>query len=180
MKRWIFWIAYVVLVAAGVHIVAVAALPSLIMSRVMNAVGTEGTGRILFSDRPDESARRVVRPSPDLLYSICVYDVSKNPLRITTGAPQDTYWSVSFFADNTDNFFVFNDTKAQGKSGTILLIGKGQTLPTHDGAVMVVSAPSPRGLVLFRTLISDDARLPEIDRQRREARCEVILPNEVQ
>ena len=75
---------------------------------------------------------------------------------------------------------MFNDTKAQGKSGTILLIGTGQQLPTQDGSVMVVSAPSAKGLVLFRTLINDEARLPEIDRQRREARCEVILPNEVQ
>jgi uncharacterized membrane protein len=180
MMRGIFWLAFVGMVAVGVHLVTVAAVPSLIMSRVMAAIGGEGSGRILFSDRPDETARRVVRPSPDLLYSICVYDVSKNPLRITTGAPTGTYWSVSFFADNTDNFFVFNDTKAQGKSGTILLIGRGQQLPAQEGAAMVVSAPSPRGLVLFRTLISDEARLPEIDRQRREARCEVILPNEVQ
>jgi uncharacterized membrane protein len=44
----------------------------------------------------------------------------------------------------------------------------------------VISAPSTKGLVLFRTLINDDARLAEIDAQRREARCEVILPNEVQ
>ncbi len=180
MMRWIFWLAFIGVVAAGIHVVTVAALPSFIMSRVISAVGGEATGRILFTDRPDETARRVVRPSPDLLYSICVFDVSKNPLRITTGAPADTYWSVSFFADNTDNFFVFNDTRAQGKSSTILLIGKGQQLPAQDGAVTVVSAPSPKGLVLFRTLISDEARLPEIDRQRREARCEVILPNEVQ
>lgn len=179
MMRWIFWLAFIGVAAAGIHVVTVAAVPSFIMARVIDAVGGEATGRILFSDRPDETARRVVRPSPDLLYSICVYDVSKNPLRITTGAPADTYWSVSFFADNTDNFFVFNDTRAQGKSGTILLIGKGQQLPAQDGTVTVVSAPSPRGLVLFRTLISDEARLPEIDRQRREARCEVILPNEV-
>ena len=180
MMRWIFWLAFVVLVAVGLHIVTVAALPSFVMSRVMTAVGGAGTGRVVFSDRPDETARRVVRHSPNLLYSVCVYDVSKNPLKITTGAPEDTYWSVSFFADNTDNFFVFNDTKAQGKSGTILLIGTGQQLPTQDGSVMVVSAPSAKGLVLFRTLINDEARLPEIDRQRREARCEVILPNEVQ
>jgi uncharacterized membrane protein len=43
----------------------------------------------------------------------------------------------------------------------------------------VVSAPTSRGIVLFRTLINDDARLAEIDQQRREAGCTVILPNEV-
>ncbi|MFN8946641.1 MAG: DUF1254 domain-containing protein, partial [Alphaproteobacteria bacterium] len=99
---------------------------------------------------------------------------------ITTGAPQGTYWSVSLFADNTDNFYVFNDKQAQDKSATILLIGQGQQIPPQDGSMTVISAPSSKGVVLFRTLINDDARLAEIDAQRREARCDVILPNEVQ
>jgi hypothetical protein len=43
-----------------------------------------------------------------------------------------------------------------------------------------VSAPTTTALVLFRTLISDDARLAEIDQQRRVAKCENVLPNEVQ
>lgn len=181
MIRVVSWLAFIVMVAAGVHFVTVQMLPSFIMSRVLAAVGSDAPGRITFGNRPDETARGVVRPSPDLLYSVCVFDVSKNPLKITTGAPADTYWSVSFFADNTDNFYVLNDAKAQGQSATIILIGQGQKVPPQaDGAATVISAPSARGLVLFRTLINDDARLPEIDRQRREARCDVILPNEVQ
>ena len=179
MMRLASWAAFTLVLAVATHVIAVSALPSVIMSRVMAAVGSEGTGRIVFSDRPDETARRVVRPSPDLLYSICLYDVSKNPLRITTGAPKGTYWSVSFFAENTDNFFVFNDTQAQGNPATILLIGQGQQIPPQDGSMTVVSAPTSRGIVLFRTLINDDARLAEIDQQRREAGCTVILPNEV-
>jgi uncharacterized membrane protein len=181
MIRLFSWLAYILVVAAGVHVLAVQMLPSFIMGRVLNVIGNDATGRITFSDRPDETARRVVRPSPDLLYSVCVFDVSKNPLKITTGAPADTYWSVSFFADNTDNFFVLNDKQAQGAPTTIILIGQGQKVPPQaEGAATVISAPSSRGLVLFRTLINDEARLPEIDRQRREARCEVILPNEVE
>ncbi|MBU6156879.1 MAG: DUF1254 domain-containing protein [Alphaproteobacteria bacterium] len=180
MMRLVSWTLFTLVLAVTTHVVVVSQLPSFIMGRAMSAIGEQGTGRIRFSDRPDETARRVVRPSPDLLYSTCVYDVSKNPLKITTGAPQGTYWSVSFFADNTDNFFVFNDSKAQGKPATILLIGQGQQVPPQDGSMTVISAPSSRGLVLFRTLINDDARLAEIDAQRREARCDVILPNEVQ
>ena len=180
MMRFVSWILFTLVLAAVTHVIVVSQLPTFIMGRVMAAIGNGAPGNITFSDRPDETARRVVRPSPDLLYSVCIYDVSKNPLKITTGAPQGTYWSVSLFADNTDNFFVFNDTQAQGKSATILLIGQGQQIPPQDGSMTVISAPSNKGLVLFRTLINDDARLAEIDAQRREARCDVILPNEVQ
>lgn len=179
MMRLVSWVIFTLVLAVATHVVVVSQLPSFIMGRVMSAIGADATGRIVFSDRPDETARRVVRPSPDLLYSVCVYDVSKNPLKISTGAPQGTYWSVSFFADNTDNFFVFNDSQAQGKPATILLIGQGQQIPPQNGATTVISAPSSKGLVLFRTLINDDARLAEIDAQRREARCDVVLPNEV-
>lgn len=180
MIRMLFWLVFIVVGAAITHVAAVTHAPTFIMSRVMAAVASDSNGRILFRDRPTSDSRQVVRPSPDLLYSICTFDVSKNPLRITTGAPQDTYWSVSFFAENTDNFHVFNDSQAQGKSATILLIGQGQKIPPQAENVTVVSAPSKTGLVLFRTLINDDARLPEIDQQRREAKCEVVLPNEVQ
>jgi uncharacterized membrane protein len=180
MMRFVSWILFTLVLAAVTHVIVVSQLPTFIMGRVMAAIGNGAPGNITFSDRPDETARRVVRPSPDLLYSVCIYDVSKNPLRITTGAPQGTYWSVSLFADNTDNFYVFNDKQAQDKSATILLIGQGQQLPPQDGSMTVISAPSSKGVVLFRTLINDDARLAEIDLQRREARCDVILPNEVQ
>ena len=147
---------------------------------MVSVAAGDANGKILFRDRVTSDSRQVVRPSPDLLYSICTFDVTRYPLKITTGAPTDTYWSVSFFAENTDNFHVLNDGQAQGKSATILLIGQGQKIPPQAETVTVVSAPTTTGLVLFRTLISDDARLAEIDQQRRVAKCENVLPNEVQ
>ena len=181
MIRLFFWLIVIIAGAAVTHVAAVQYLPTLIMARVMSAVASDANGsRILHRDRPTSDARQVVRPSPDLLYSLCAYDVTRYPLKITTGAPTDTYWSVSFFADNTDNFHVLNDGQAEGKSATILLIGQGQKIPPQAETVTVVSAPTTTGLVLFRTLISDDARLAEIDQQRRVAKCETVLPNEVQ
>ena len=113
-----------------------------------------------------------MKPSPDLLYSHCVFDLSRAPLKVTTAAPVDTYWSVAFYADNTDNFFVLNDTQAQGRPTTIVLVGPGRVVPPQAEGIYVVSAPSMKGIVLFRTLVADDAREPELDRQRRAANCE--------
>jgi len=180
MIRLFFRLIFIIAGAAVIHVAAVQYLPTLIMSRVVSVAAGDANGKILFRDRVTSDSRQVVRPSPDLLYSICTFDVTRYPLKITTGAPTDTYWSVSFFAENTDNFHVLNDGQAQGKSATILLIGQGQKIPPQAETVTVVSAPTTTGLVLFRTLISDDARLAEIDQQRRVAKCENVLPNEVQ
>jgi uncharacterized membrane protein len=179
MIRLLRWLLLVAFLAAGFHVGAITLLPNVIMARVMDKIDPSGKGNIHFGERPTAEARAIVRPSPDLLYSTCIYDVSKTAYRVVTATPTDTYWSVAFYADNTDNFYVLNDRQAAGKPTTIMLIGKGQTIPPQPEGTIVISAPTERGLVLFRTLINDDARLAEIDGQRRQAKCEPLLPSDM-
>lgn len=170
--RWLKWIAFVALLAAAVHVAIVAYAPEFIMWRAMSVMGGRGANTIVHADRATAASRVIVKPSPDLLYSQCVYDVSRVPVKVTTAAPTNTYWSVAFYASNTDNFFVLNDGAAGGNPAAIILLGKGQTLPAQPVGVLIVSPPTTRGVVLFRTLINDDAREPELDRERRAAKCE--------
>lgn len=174
MIRWMGWLVFTLLVAAAVHAAAIAYAPSLIMQRAMSAMGGRGINTISHVERATAASRTIVKPSPDLLYSHCVFDLSRQPLKIVTAAPADTYWSVALYADNTDNFFVLNDSQAKGRPATIVLVGQGQTIPPQDEETIVVAAPSQKGVVLFRTLINDDAREPELDRMRREASCEPL------
>jgi uncharacterized membrane protein len=174
MIRWMGWLVFTLLVAAAVHAAAIAYAPSLIMQRAMSAMGGRGINTISHAERATAASRTIVKPSPDLLYSHCVFDLSRQPLKIVTAAPADTYWSVALYADNTDNFFVLNDSQAKGRRATIVLVGQGQTIPPQDEETIVVAAPSQKGVVLFRTLINDDAREPELDRMRREASCEPL------
>ncbi len=58
---------------------------------------------IFHEQRITDRSRKVVRPSPNLIYSACGFDLSESPLRIKAIIPDDTYWSVSMFALNTDN-----------------------------------------------------------------------------
>ena len=174
MLRWIGWAVFTLTLAIAIHWTAVAAAPGFIMSRAMAAMGGKGVNTISHADSATAASRTIVKPSPDLLYSTCVFDLSTQPLKITTAAPTDTYWSVALYAANTDNFYVLNDTEAKGRPATIILVGQGQTVPTQPEGTIVVAAPSQRGIVLFRTLINDDAREPELDRMRREASCEPL------
>jgi uncharacterized membrane protein len=166
------WFALAIAVAVTAHLVSVRLLPHAVMGLVLAKVGPMDSVR--HGKRPDETSRAVVRPSPDLLYSTCPYDLADGPLRVTAPVPAGTYWSVSAFDADTNNFFVENDRQAGAKVDFLLVqAADGHKLPK---GVAVVVSPSRRGLVLFRTLIDDEARLPEIDRVRREAKCGTLPP----
>ena len=89
-----------------------------------------------------------MRPSPDFAYSACAYDLSNGPVEMRV-TPWSAYWSLSLYADNSDNFFTLNDREAQN-GGDIMLIRRGSRAPeTTD---RVVESPSGRGVALIRRL----------------------------
>ena len=159
------------LVAVVVHVASVWALPRVIMWRTIDRISAAGMNEIRFGKRPDATARGVVRPSPDLLYGTCPYDLSAGSLAVDAVVPKGTYWSVSMFDAATDNFYVKNDRQAKGGRVHIQLVR--DPAPPMKGYEQVVS-PTTRGLVLFRTLINDDKKLAEIDKSRRNARCRLV------
>jgi uncharacterized membrane protein len=106
-------------------------------------------------------------PSPDLLYSKCVYDVSAGPVRVTTPVP-DGYWSMSVYASNTDLVTVVNDRMLPEHRLDVLLALDGQDAPA---AAHVIRVPSAQGVALFRTLVEDSADEARLDALRREGSC---------
>lgn len=173
MKTWPYWIAGTIALAALFHILTVFALPYGIMNRAMAGISSQagGVNKPAYPDRATADSRSIVRPSPDLLYTACVYDVSDRPVRLTSPVP-DTYWSLSAFAANTDNFFVVNDRQVRNKRIEIILAAN-ENADTPRGVPLVV-APSTRGIVLFRSLVPSDDAAVEIDQLRRQANCEPL------
>lgn len=156
-------------VAALSNVATVAAFPWLVNAYVMHRIADHagGVNRPLVAPRADATARTVVRPSPDLLYTACVFDVTERPLRITAPV-QDSYVSVSMFAADTSNFFTINDVaivaNGQGRKQFDLVLARDPAQAIPDGARLVV-APSGRGLILFRSLIPDEAALERLVRE---------------
>lgn len=171
MRRALPWVAAALLGAALVHVLTIRLLPWAIMRVTMGTMAREGgPNHAVHPPRVDATARAVVRPSPDLLYSACAFDVSDGPVRVTADVPRDTYWSISMFADNTDNFFVVSDRQTPGEHVELVLAQPGASVTLPPGAIRV-DAPTPRGVILERTLVIDEARLRELDAVRRRFTC---------
>jgi uncharacterized membrane protein len=122
------WIAGTILIAAIVHTASLLALPRLIMLRTMTALTRSASANtILYPPQPTARARGVVRPSPDLLYSICVYDLNaaNGAVRVSTHDMPNSYWSVSVFDADTNNFYALNDRQAKAGATDFLLVAQG-------------------------------------------------------
>lgn len=174
MKKLLAFLA----IATLANLATVAALPWLINAIVVHRLVEKSGGynRAVAWPRADASARTIVRPSPDLLYTSCAFDVAERPLRITAPVAKG-YVSISGFAANTDNFFALNDGDvAPGPDGRkrldVVVARAGATgLPA---GVPVITAPSSRGLILFRTLIASDADLPVLLELQARQRCDPL------
>jgi len=165
------WILATLVVAGIVHVASVMATPHIIMHVTMRGIGRGGVNTMMFGKRPTSDSRGVVRPSPDLLYASCVYDLDAagGLVRVHAQDMPDTYWSVSLFDADTNNFYVLNDRQA--KNGTVDFVIAGEHADrVPPGAV--VRAPTRKGLILFRVLIDDENHFAAIDKARRHAGCE--------
>ena len=172
MKTWLRWIVLTFALAVIFHFLTVTLLPRVIMAlamqRILNRSGSE-VNTLVHSPRVTVDSRQVVKPSPDLLYSICVFNVAEKPLRITAPVP-DTYWSISFYQTNTDNFFVLNDRQAQSNPVDIVLVGPKKALPQVENAQVVV-APANKGVFLLRSLIENENKLGDLIKIQKLSTC---------
>lgn len=172
MKPWPRRIVVFLVLVALFHEAAILAAPRVLMWLAMSKLERlGGVGQIVHAPRADENSRRIVMPSPDLLYSYCVYDLAQGPLRVHAPIPPDTYWSLSAYDASTNNWYVVDDRNAGGKDLDLLVVGPDAAQPQAQPGLRVARSPSRRGLLLFRTLVDRDEHLPELDAARRQASC---------
>lgn len=163
------WIAAFV---AG-HLAVVSAYPVVIMDAAMKRLTSTGAAVNAWGHgKPaDGTSRKIVRPSPDLANSRCVFDLSTGPIRIRA-APGDDYVSVSLYAANSDNFFVVNDRNAPDGID-IILYEKGT--PRPSGAALIVESPSRRGIALERRLAATPQMFERAAAARANDVCEPLI-----
>lgn len=152
------------------HVGLVMAVPHALMKVAMSRMSGDGAriNQFSFGPRTTKDSRGVVRPSPDLAYASCVYDLSKGPLLVSAApSPNQDYVSLSVFAANTDNIAAL-DTTQFPQGIRFVLARKGQTVPA---GVQIVESPSDKGIILDRRLAPTAELFAEVDKARRADSC---------
>jgi uncharacterized membrane protein len=155
------------------HVGLVLVVPHFLMNVAMGRISQDGlvVNRFVFLPRTTQESRGVVRPSPDLAYATCAFDLSGGPLLIEAApSPNQGYVSISVFAANTDNIAVF-DTGQNPQGIRFVLARAGQRTPVGE---QVVIAPSDKGIVLDRRLAPNADLFAAADQARRGDKCEAI------
>lgn len=167
-------LALILIISAIIaHFATIILIPHIVMLGYyvkMKHMGVEAN-RIYHAPLINASMREVVLPSPDLLYSYCLYDVSSAAVLVTAEIPENTYWSVSFYDSATNNFFTLNDSSVK-REARILLV-KDLSQAKNLNATIVV-AKSEKGLILFRIFIPNESILPYLERVRQNSSCRAI------
>ena len=185
-RRWLWLAAAALVLAVAVHALVVWVVPRVIMHRVLAQLSTQPGGGPVLPPMTDHLQRRVVMPSPDLLYALCPFDLSQGGLQVRAdpaGAGARGYWSIALYADTSDNVLVLNDRQAAGQPVNLLLLGPGAAEPAAAPGARVVRLPRARGLLLMRVLVADEARERAValeardgavaEAARRTLRCDV-------
>ena len=155
LLKWLLGIAAVAW--AGQYVLALL-LPNLAME-TLYFLGNkrQGYNQLVVAPVPDEHSRQVVRPSPDLLYASCIYNLKEGALTIEAPVPE-RYWSMQFYQMNTDNYAGITNQRAErdrvGSIARVTLISTDQSPDDYEGEV--VQSPTSRGVVLLRASAMGD------------------------
>lgn len=166
MKRWVLpAILGILFTAVIAHFLTLIVIPVMLME-----ITTAKTPYNVLSFGTVQTAeqRYTVRPNPDIIGTVASYDVSRQPIRFTATVPDDTYWSVSLFAQNTDCYFVINDRQVNTNSLEILIIKQGMQCP-EAGEAMIVVSPTDKGILLVRHILPGKEKLAEVLQIQKQA-----------
>lgn len=149
--RWLLALLVFAATAALAHLVVLNAIPGRVMAKAQAAMAERGVPVNEWSAAPrmTPQTQTVVRPSPDLSYAICRFDVSDGPV-LLSAPTAETYGSLSIFDSRTDNVFVASLREGSNFRGVIVYPPGSPPGETGEG-VQLVEMKGP-GLALIRRL----------------------------
>lgn len=160
--------ATVLIVALATHLAVILAVPRILSAVAAGRISRnhELDNRWIYPPRATEASREIVRPSPDLAYAACVFDLRAGPVRITV-QPGASYTSLSLYASDTDST-VINVSQPVD----LVVARPDQTVPA--GPWRVHRTSDRRGIALQRRLAPTEVEFEAADRLRRLDRCEPL------
>lgn len=171
MRNWLGPLAFGLILAVATAWAAIGAIPYGLMKVASDRLGQSGVNIMSYGNLANPDRQPVVRPSPDLAYSSCPYDLSAGPLAINVAPVPGRYSSLSVFDAATDVIFVRNDVEAESKPFRIILARDGQAVPA---GVEVIRTGHDRGIALIRLLLKDPKEIGGLNAARRQSSCATV------
>ena len=168
------WLLLTCLLAIGLHLAFVWYFPALMTRFIISEITSTpaksesmpSSWNYLFHNSLSEATGLGSSgfASPDIIYSFAAYDVSKESVRIHCVIPkQITYWSVSLYDMNAQNFFVENDLTAKSSEFDLILAAQGVDQKSYTGKKVIPSSTN-KGMIFIRAVISDRNNKDELER----------------
>jgi uncharacterized membrane protein len=176
MRRWLIPVLIGLVIGFGAYQTTLLATPYVLMNAAMKKIGSRGPeNQFAFGEMATADNQPIVRPSPDLSYSTCVFDVSNGPVLIDIAPVPDHYWSVSIFDARTDVAAVRSDRDTGGKPARLRLIHwqpnmKVKRLIGYEDVML----KHDRGIALIRILLANPDEFSAIDAIRRKSTCKQV------
>ena len=144
--------------------------PGVVMSTIeARIVAGSGGWNACFHNQtygPRTNAAR--RANPDSIISSMAYDLSEGPVRIA-GETWPRYWSISFYQQNSDNFFVMNDLEMASSAFGFILALDGQDTSAYSGVPII--SPTEKGIMLVRRFAADATDMEGIIANQEALTC---------
>jgi len=155
------------------HFFTLQMAPSVIMTKAISAMGDRGipVHKFVLSKRVTPETQSIIRSSPDLAYSICLFDLSNGPV-LVRGTRWDGYASLTIFDSVTDAVYIISlDTTDGGSSGSVLLTTDSELQPKdHPTATL----KKPKGIALIRRLAPTPALYEKAKALSASDSCDVL------
>ncbi len=146
------------------------------LEQIQRARPSAKTNRIFHGKLRVAGKDTVVRDNPDTVTSFADYDVSQTPVRMHCVIPSGgNYWSVSFFAMNTDNFYVVNDRTAPAPAFDLVIVREGSDYKAKPNENVLIS-PSNRGVIIVRMIVTDRDDAAQLGKLAEEQRQTTLGP----
>lgn len=173
MKSWLGPVALAGIAAFAGWYLTLAATPQFIMDRAWERLAAQaGVNRMTHTPLVTAERQTIVRPSPDLAYSVCAFDLSEGPLTVYAHPVPGHYWSLTVFDGETNVAFVESDRDSKGAAVQVVLATDDQVVP--QGARRV-AMPSAKGVALLRVLLNNRAEFDAVTRYRAQSFCSVEI-----
>ncbi len=172
MTRWIVpLLVFVGTAVAAWHATLTITTFGLMEGAIRRISAKTALNTMAYGNLASPANQPIVRPSPDLAYSTCPFNLSTGPLLINVVPVAGRYSSLSVFDGRTDVVFVRNDVQAGGKPYKVVIALAEQRVPT---GVETVRVKYSRGIALVRLLLADPGEIAQLDAVRRQSNCASI------